>query len=221
VLHLRRHREGDVKSIEHGNLDDHRKTPAEWIHSVLAVELHSLSLHALRVALVLGAKRIDLGLERLHRLHRAHALQGQREEEHLCEHGEEDDRDAVVVGVAMEPPEHPEDGHGDPLHGEPTVGLRHRETTEIYGLFQSYAIGLQPIVLLRTEVSENAAVPGLTGLEDWQGSPQPSVYGITDLALSEAELRRLRDQRAQIPLALEADPLALAHEVRELPEILV
>src|SRR5215468_8192462 len=47
------------------------------------------------------------------------------------------------------------------------------------------------------------------------------VYRITDLSLSEAEAWRLRDQRAQIPLALEADPLALAHEVRELAEILM
>src|SRR5215467_9416166 len=47
------------------------------------------------------------------------------------------------------------------------------------------------------------------------------MYGITDLSLGEAEARRLRDQRAQIPLALETDPFALAHEVRELAEVLV
>src|SRR5262250_3133150 len=47
------------------------------------------------------------------------------------------------------------------------------------------------------------------------------MYGITDLSLGQAEARRLGDQRAQIPLALETDPLALAHEVRELTEILV
>src|SRR5215467_7312984 len=109
---------------------------------MLAVELHRLPLHALRVALVFGPKRIDPGLERLHRLHRTHALQGQREEEHLCEHGEEDDRDTVVVGVAMEPPEHPEDGDGDPLHGEPAVDLRNREPAEIYRLFKSYTVRL-------------------------------------------------------------------------------
>src|SRR5690348_11918301 len=44
---------------------------------------------------------------------------------------------------------------------------------------------------------------------------------VADLALGEAKAGRLRNQCAEIPVALEADPLAVAHEVRHLAELFV
>src|SRR5262249_45588643 len=49
ALHLHRHGEGHVERVEHRNLHDHGETPPERIHSVLPVQLHRLSLDALRV----------------------------------------------------------------------------------------------------------------------------------------------------------------------------
>ncbi len=101
VLQVHRYREHIVERVEDRNLDEHRKAAAQRVHLVRAVELHGLALQALRVALVLRAKRIDLRLERLHGLHRGHALHGEREQDHLRDHSQQDDRDAIVRDEAV------------------------------------------------------------------------------------------------------------------------
>src|SRR5262245_5027492 len=135
VLHLDGDRERDVERVEDRNLDDHRQASAQRVNPMLAVELHRFALHSLGVAFMLGAQRIDLRLERLHRLHRPHALEREREEDDLREHGEEDDRHAIVMRVTVKPSQKPQDRNGNPLHREATIGLWYWETTEIYRFF--------------------------------------------------------------------------------------
>src|SRR5215831_4462028 len=121
----------------------------------------------------------------------------------------------------MEPPQHPQNWNGDPLHREAAIGLRYWEPTEIYGLFQSNPICFEPIVLLGTNVSKNASVPDLPRLKQGQSSAQTSMRGGAALALRQAEAGRLRDKGTQIPLALETDPLSVADEIGDLTELLM
>src|SRR5882672_4885066 len=188
---------------------------------MLAVELHRLALNPLRIALVLGAQRVDLRLQRLHCFHRPHALERQREEDHLREYREQDDGDAVVMGVVIEPAEEPQDRHRYPFHREAAVALGEGETTEINRLFETYPERLQPIVFLGTHIVEHAAVPALARLERGESDSEARLNSLPDLALRQTEPGRLRHKGRQVPLALETDPLAVTDEIHDLRQILV
>src|SRR5262249_11267832 len=149
------------------------------------------------------------------------AVELEREEDMLGQHGEENDRHAVVVRVAMEPSEQPQDGHRYPFHREPTISLWYRETTEIYGFFQSHPECLEAIVFLRPNVGEQATAPALARLEGRERDTNAGVHGISDLGLGQPKSWSLRHQRCQIPLALERYPLAVADEIGDLRQFLV
>src|SRR6185295_2962530 len=205
------------------DLHHHRQAAAEWVHLVGPVELHRFPLQALRVAFVLRPQGIDLRLEHLHRLHRRHALDGQREEEDLRDHGEQDDGHTVVMRELVEAMHQPQDGYGQPLHRQAAVVLRGWETTEIYVLFQTDSDRLQAIVLLGADIALDLAFPDLTGLERRQGNSQPYLAdlhrlcrvraGLANLGFRQEHPRTARDDCGQIPLTLEADPLARSAEL--------
>ena len=89
-------------------LQQHREAPAERVHLVLLVELHRRDVELLAVGPVLQLQLLDLGLELPHLVHRPHRLRGEREEQHLHEHREQDDREAPVVDDVLEPAHHVE-----------------------------------------------------------------------------------------------------------------
>src|SRR5581483_11045204 len=106
------------------------------------------------------------------------------------------------------------------------IGLREREPTEIYRLFQMYPDRLQAIVLLGAEVGLQLALPGLPRLQGQKGNLEGYLRHIgwlgrltvwlAALGLDQQHARALRDQGGQVPLALEPDPLARSREIRAL-----
>ena len=232
VLHLHRHRQRDVQRVENGDLHHHRQAAAEGVHLVGPVQLHRLPLQALRVALVLRPQRIDLRLQRLHRLHRPHALEREREEQHLRDDRQQDDRHTVVRDESVEPAHHPEDRHGDPLHGQgrhltgPRLG--EREAAEVNRLLEAHIQSLQLVVLHRTEKALDPSFPCLawrepgngpsdTYLEDADGLCAVAL-GFLALALGHLEAAALGYECDQVHSALtraphgalEPDPSAVA-----------
>ena len=85
----------------------------------LLVGLHHLHLLPFLVLGELPLHLLDLRLELLHRLLPHHRPVGQRDEEHLHQDGEEDDRHAPVPDHPVEPAQHDEhrlaDGSPDPV----------------------------------------------------------------------------------------------------------
>ena len=138
ILQLHGDRKRQVEAVENRDLGEHRQAPAHRVHLVFPVELECLLLQPLRVALVLVAERVYLRLQRLHRLHRPHALHGQRVEEHARHHGQQDDREAVVPDVLVDPVHQQQDGHAEPPHRNRrcwhALDLAGQgETPEVYG----------------------------------------------------------------------------------------
>src|SRR5260370_5108769 len=181
-----------VERVEDRDLHHHRQAAAERVHLVGPVELHRLPLQALGIALVLRPQRIDLRLERLHCPHRRHALDRQREEENLGDHGEQDDGHTVVVRELVEPVHQPEDGHGQPLHWQAAVVLWCREPTQIYGLFEPNSDGCQPFVFLWADLALHLAFPDLTGPQRGQMNSQTDLAQLDRLWRVDPALADLR-----------------------------
>src|SRR5262245_56281643 len=88
----------------------------------------------------------------------------------------------------------------------------------------------EPRVLLGSDVRQELSLPGLPWLERGQGNAQPDLGNLRGLrtaglrlclpTLHELEPAALRNQRAQVPLALEPDPFARPAKRRQLSQIL-
>ncbi len=111
------HLDGDeqhlVEREEDGDLDQDRQAAGDRIDLLLLVELHHrlLLLH-----LVVGEALADgrhLGLHRLHLRHRGVRLVGEREEEDLDQQREDQDGDAEIADVAIDPVERQEHRLGE------------------------------------------------------------------------------------------------------------
>src|SRR5438445_714622 len=197
----------------------HRQAPAHRIHAMLLVEGERLALECLGVLLILAAERVHLRLKRLHRLHRPHALDGEWVEQHLRHDREQDDRDAVVADVLVRPVHQQQDRYAEPLHRQPAPFSRQRKPTEVDRALD--AQGLAPLVLLRSCVERDVALPRLAGRYCRRGPhgngraarwSLVAVLGVSHLALGsdhELEPRALRDQCSQIPDAVQGDPIAV------------
>ena len=230
VLQIDRHRQRQVERVEDRNLRDHRQTPAHRVYLVRAIQLHRLLLQTLRIALVLVSERIDLRLQRLHRLHRAHALDRQRVEQDLRHDGEQDDGDAVVADVSIDPVQQQQDRHAEPFHRQAAVLPGHREPAEVDRFLQ--AERLQPLVFLRSCIEGDGAFPRLPGRDRGRGphGDRRATHGrlvavlrLGDLAFArdhELEPRALRDQRRQIPHAAQGDPFTVRHVFARRTEVL-
>src|SRR5262249_293247 len=122
--HLDGDRKHFVEREQEGHLQRHWHASAQRIHSVLLVERHHLLVLFLLFwiahpdVLVLVVDGRDLGLQRLHLLHRFHAGYLQRKQREVDEDRHQDDRPAVVVDVVVgEPVHHQKQRLGD--EGEP------------------------------------------------------------------------------------------------------
>src|SRR5262249_9791572 len=130
------YRERHIQCIEDRNLYDHRQATTQRVDLVGAIQRHGLLLEPLWVVFVFRSDRVYLGLQRLHGLHRGHALDRQGKEQNLGDHGQEDDRDPVITEVRVEEVHDRQDRNGQPLHRKAAVRLRYREPTEIYGFIE-------------------------------------------------------------------------------------
>ncbi len=168
------------------------------IHLVGLVEGHRFLAEPCLVVLVFLAQGDHLRLELLHLLHRLVALVSQGPEDQLDQDGQDDDRDPVIVDVAVEELEDDEQRDGQPL--EPVA--------EIDGVFQADVLGLEDGVILRSQIEgivENAGLAGRDHVLRPLEADGDQIAAV--LRHPEARQRRvLRDQRGDEVFALEAAP---------------
>src|SRR3954471_4033567 len=99
--------QGLVEPDEERDLEDQRQTRAQRIDLVLFVELHHRLLLALLVVLVALLDLLHLRLQPLKCLHRAHLLEGERQDQHPDDHRQPDDRSAPAqADVVVPEPQH-------------------------------------------------------------------------------------------------------------------
>src|SRR5262249_19537001 len=80
--------------------------------------------------------------------------------------------------------------HGEPLHRQPAICLRQRESAEINGLFESDIDRLELRVLLRADVVLDSSTPCLTRVERREGRPESDLDPFPPPCLPFAPIRR-------------------------------
>ena len=106
---LDRHRQQPVEGEQDRHGGQHRQTPARGVRTVLPIQPHHLLVHLLlrRVGhfevFVAGLDSLHFRLQLLHLPHRHHALVAQREDQDIDQHGQQNDRPAVVTDVPVDP----------------------------------------------------------------------------------------------------------------------
>ena len=104
VTELDRGPEHGVETEEDRDLDEHRDAAAEGIYPILAVELHRLLVHLLRVVFVFFFQLRHLGREGGHLSHLVGRLVLDRPESGFEDEREDNDRGGVVSPGATEKP---------------------------------------------------------------------------------------------------------------------
>ena len=128
VPHLDRDEQHLVEREEHRNLHQDRQAAGQRIDLLLLVELHQRLLLLHLVVAVALADRHHLRLHRLHLRHRGVGLVGEREEHELDEDGDQQDGDAEVADVVVDPVDRVEHRLGDEV--EPAPVDQQLETVE-------------------------------------------------------------------------------------------
>ena len=117
------HLDGDeqhlVEREEHRDLDHDRQAAGDRIDLLLLVELHQRLLLLHLVVAVALADRHHLRLHRLHLRHRGVGLVGEREEHDLDEHGDDQDGDAEIADLVVDPVHRQEQRLGDEVEPAP------------------------------------------------------------------------------------------------------
>jgi hypothetical protein len=119
MAHLDRDEQHLVEREEHRDLHHDRQAARERIDLLLLVQLHQRLLLLHLVVAVALADRHHLGLHRLHLRHRGVGLVGEREEQELHQHGDDQDREAEIADVAIEEVDRLEHRLGDEIEPAP------------------------------------------------------------------------------------------------------
>src|SRR5262245_15446445 len=135
--------------------------------------------------------------------------------EHLRKDRDENDRDAVIADVAINPIHELQDRQAEPLHREPAPLAGDRKAPEVQRALES--VRLKPADLFRSDVQDRVTFPGLAGRDRRARTDShrdlrrlfrlrtgPGLAGGDEL-----EPAALRDDRGEIPGAADTDPLSV------------
>ena len=148
-----------VQGKENRYLHNHRQTAAKGVNLMGAIQFHDRAIQGLPIILVLLFQLGHFRLQLLHVLHGLVALVGKGEKENFDNYGDDDDRNAVVMGVFIE---------NISKYTEKRFG-NGRKPAQVKCLFQTLTLRLQYVETLGTEKETVRNLVRLTRLQIERG----------------------------------------------------